>query len=282
MDLSALALAFGLAYSPVAVPVPRASPSAVAASRSAVFDSSGNPHTWDEALSDLATARIIAVGESHDDASHHALQAEVLTALASRVPLAVAFEMVCYEDQAVLDAFMAGTMSEPDFAVWWKKNWGYDYSLYRPIFAAAKAAKVPAYGINAPIDVIRSVGKGGIAGLSSSDRARIPASIQESGDGRYRDYVRDAVSGHGAPPAAVVRMIEAMSVWNETMGEKVSAIAAEGRSVLVIAGEGHVLFKAGLVESAARRGAAPSKVLLPMTGAPTPEDLQLGDWFRIP
>jgi uncharacterized iron-regulated protein len=282
MDLSALALAFGVAYSPVAVPAPQAAPSIAAPSPSAVYDSLGSPRTWDEAMSDLATAKIIAVGEAHDDASHHKLQAEVLTALASRVPLAVAFEMVSYEDQAVLDSFMAGAISESDFAVWWKKNWGYDYSLYRPIFAAAKAANIRAYGLNAPIDVIRSVGKVGISGLSPKDRARLPASIQESGDSRYRDYVRDAVSGHGAPPAAVLRMIEAMSVWNETMGEMASTIAAEGRSVLIIAGEGHVLYKAGLIESAARRGAAPAKVLLPMTGAPVPEDLPLGDWFRVP
>jgi uncharacterized iron-regulated protein len=282
MDLPALALAFGVSVAPMTIPTPIGVPMSAPAAASAVYDSSGAPRTWDDALSDLATARVVAVGESHDDASHHRLQAEVLTALASRVPLAVAFEMVCYEDQAVLDAYMAGTMSEPDFAVWWKKNWGYDFSLYEPIFAAAKAAKIRAYGINAPIDVIRKVGKAGIAALSAQDRARIPASIQESGDSRYRDYVRDAVSGHGAPPAAVGRMIEAMSVWNETMGEKVSLLTAEGRTVLVIAGEGHVLYKAGLIESAALRGAAPAKVLLPMTGAPKPDELALSDWFRIP
>jgi len=282
MDLPALALAFGVAFAPVQVPVPAAVPAAPAAVPSAVYDSSGAPRTWDEALADLATAKIIAVGESHDEISHHMLQAEALTALAARVPLAVAFEMVCYEDQAVLDSFMAGTMSEPDFAVWWKKSWGYDYSLYQPIFAAAKAANIRAYGINAPIDVIRLVSKQGLGGLSLQDRARLPIFIQESGDSRYRDYVRDAVSGHGAPPAAVNRMIEAMSAWNETMGEKISEIAAEGRTVLVIAGQGHVLYKAGLVESAARRGAASAKVLLPMSDAPTPEELALGDWFRIP
>ena len=282
MDLPALALAFGVSVAPIAVPAPSAVPVTTPASPSAVYDSFGSPRTWDEALSDFAIAKIVAVGESHDEASHHKLQAEVLTALAARVPLAVAFEMVCYEDQAVLNAFMAGTTSESDFAVWWKKNWGYDYSLYQPIFAAAKAAKVPAYGINAPIAVIRSVAKSGIGGLSPTDRARLPASIQESADIRYRDYVRDAVSGHGAPPAAVVRMIEAMSVWNETMGEKAAEIAAEGRSVLVIAGQGHVLFKAGLIESAARRGAAPAKVLLPMSGAPEPDELALADWFRVP
>jgi uncharacterized iron-regulated protein len=285
MDLTALALAFGTAWSPVAVTVPKgvpAGPAPAAAVAGAVFDASGAVRTWDEALAGLATARVVAVGESHDDAAHHQIQAEVLAALAARTPrLAVAFEMVGYEDQPVLDAFMSGATSEKDFAVWWKTNWGYDFSLYKPIFDAAKAAKIPAYGLNAPRDVIKSVGKKGLAGLTSAERARIPAAIAESSDARYRKYVLDSVSGHGAPPAAIPRMIEAMAVWNETMGEKVAGITAEGRTVLVIAGQGHVLYKSGILESAARRGAAPAKVLLPWAGAPQTDELALADWFRV-
>lgn len=280
MDLPALAAALGIAWTPT-VPVPKASPLAAGPYASAVFDANGTARTWDEALADLATARVVAVGESHDDAEHHKIQAEVLTSLAVRTPrLAVAFEMVGFEDQTVLDSYMSGALSETDFAVWWKTNWGYDFALYKPIFDAAKAAHIPAFGLNAARDVVISVGKKGVAGLTPAERARIPAKINESSDARYREYVLDAVSGHGAPPDAVGRMIEAMSVWNETMGEKVSEIAAEGRAVLVIAGQGHVFYKAGLIESAARRGAAPAKVLLPWTGAPEMSELALGDWFK--
>lgn len=266
---------------PVAVPVPRGVPVGPSPSPIAVVDSRGAARSWNEALADLATARIVAVGESHDAVAHHQIQAEVLTALAARLPrLAVAFEMVGYEDQGVLDAFMSGKTPEADFAVWWKANWGYDYALYKPIFDAAKAAGAPAYGLNAPRDVIKSVGKKGVAGLTPAERARIPAVIAESSDPRYRAYVLDSVSGHGVPPAAIPRMLEAMAVWNETMGENAAKLAAEGRVVLVIAGQGHLFYKAGLIESAARRGAASAKVLLPWNGAPQAKELALGDWFR--
>ena len=281
MDLPALALAAGIAWTPVAVPVPRGVPIGPAPAARAVFDSSGAARTWEEALDDLATARVVAVGETHDDAGHHKLQAEVLTALAARTPkLAVAFEMVGYEDQATLDAFMSGALSEADFSSWWKANWGFDFALYKPIFDAAKAAGVPAYGLNAPRDVIKSVSKKGLSGLTPTERTRIPSSIAESSDARYRDYVHEAVSGHGAPPASVGRMIQAMAVWNETMGEQIAIHAAEGRVVLVIAGQGHMLYKAGILESAARRGAGKGKALLPWTGAPKADELALSDWFR--
>lgn len=282
MNLSALALAMGVAWTPVSVTVPQGVP-ATPDAPSGVYDATGAPRTWDSALADLALGRLIAVGESHDEAAHHRIQAEVLAALASRTNnLAVAFEMVGYEDQAVLDQYMSGGTPEAEFAVWWKTNWGFDFSLYKPIFDAAKAANIKAYGLNAPRDVIKAVGKSGLSGISSAERARIPASIAESSDPRYRKYVLDSVSGHGAPPAAIPRMLEAMSVWNETMGEKAALLAAGGRTVLIIAGEGHVLYKAGILESAARRGAAPAKVLLPWAGALQGSDLALADWFRVP
>jgi len=283
MDLSALALSFGVAWSPVAVTVPKGVPvgPAPVAAAGSVFDATGTPRTWAEAVTAMALARIVAVGETHDDAEHHKIQAEVLTALAARVPLAVGLEMVAAEDQSVLDAFMSGATTENDFAAWWKLNWGFDYALYKPVFDAAKAAGVPVRGLNAPRAVVKAVGKKGLAGLTSAERARIPAVVLESADARYRAYVLESVSGHGAPPAAIPRMLEAMAVWNETMGENAAKLAAEGRVVLVIAGQGHVLYKAGVLESAARRGAGPAQVLLPWSDAPQPDELALADWFRV-
>ncbi len=283
MNLPALALAFGVAWTPVTVPLPKGARVVAPAAAGSVFDTTGAARTWDAALADLAAAAVVAVGESHDSVADHALQAEVLTALAARSPkMAVAFEMVGYEDQAVLDSFMSGALSEAGFAVWWKKNWGYDFSLYKPIFDAAKAAKIPAYGLNAPISLVRAVSKNGLASLAPADRARLPFQIMQSADARYRQYVLDAVSGHGPlTPDQLRNRLEAMAVWNEAMGERVSLIAAEGRTVLVIAGQGHVLYKAGLLESAARRGAGPVKALLPMADAPQPDELAYADWFRI-
>lgn len=248
----------------------------------AVFDARGARRTWNEALADLASARIVAVGEAHDNEEHHKIQAEVLTALAALTPrLAVAFEMVGFEDQAVLDTFMSGAMSEKDFAAWWNARWSHNFSLYKPIFDAAKAAKVPAYGINAPIDLVKAVSKGGLSSLSPSDRARLPFLIRESDDARYRAYVEESVSGHGElTPDQLKNRLQSMAVWNETMGEKATALTASGRVVLVIAGYGHVFYKAGVLESAARRGAGPVRAFLPWT-APQVGDLALADWFRV-
>ncbi len=283
MNLPALALSFGVAWTPVAVQIPEAAPVPAAAAPIVAVDANGTTRTWEEAIADLGTARVVAVGEQHNLLSHHLIQAETLTALAARTPrLAVGFEMVTIDQQPLLDAFMSGKTSEAEFAVWWKKIWGQEYAIYKPIFDAAKAAGAPAFGLNAPLNLVRAVSKNGLASLPAADRARLPAVIEESSDPRYRDYVLKSVTGHGQlTPEQIKNRLQSMAVWNETMGEKAAAIAASGRVVLVIAGQGHLYYKAGLAESAERRGTGPVKVLLPWVAMPTKDELALADWFRL-
>jgi uncharacterized iron-regulated protein len=266
MDLSALAVAAGLAgWTPSPVAAPRAAAPAreVPAAVVVVASPSGAIEDWDAFAGGLLAARVIAVGEKHDEASHHLVQAKVLSAVAERDSnLVVGLEMVSQDQQSALDDFRSGKTSEADFAVWWKKHWGFDYSVYKPIFDAARAKDLKIVGLNAPIALVKAVAKKGLSGLTPEERAALPSSIQESADARYQAFVKDSLSGHGLPPEAVSRMIEAQAVWNETMGAKTAELAAASR-VLVIAGQGHMLWRAGIPESAARRGAGPAVVVLP-------------------
>jgi uncharacterized iron-regulated protein len=266
MDLPALAVAAGLAGwtpSPMTTPRAAAAPHAVPADAVVVASPSGATTGWDGFINGLMAARIIAVGEKHDEASHHLVQAKVLAAVAERdADLVVGLEMVSQDQQQSLDDFRSGKMSEQDFSTWWKKNWGFDYAIYKPIFDAARAKKIKIFGLNAPIALVKAVAKKGLSGLSPTERAALPASIQESSDVRYRDFVKDSLSGHNLPPEAMARMIEAQAVWNETMGAKAAELSVTSR-VLVVAGQGHMLWRAGIPESAARRGAGPAAVVLP-------------------
>lgn len=285
MDLPAIALLAGLAaYTPVSVPTPTSSsPKSVlaAAGRVVVSSPSGLPIAWDSLIRSLLFTRIIALGEKHDETSHHLIQADVLSALADQDPsVTVGLEMISQDLQPSLDSFLSGSMSEPDFAAFWKKAWGFDYAIYKPVFDVARARRLRVVGLNAPIAVVVSVAKKGLAALTPAERALLPASIAESSDARYRAYVKDSLAGHKLPPEAEARMTEAQSVWNETMGAKVAELARDSR-VVVIAGEGHMFWRAGIPESAARRGAGPAVVILPSSSAPTPDELPTADDFVL-
>ena len=266
MDLSALAVAAGLAgWTPSPVTAPRAAsaPRAIPAAVVVVTAPSGSTMDWGAFADGLMPARVIAVGEKHDEPSHHLVQAKVLAAVAERDSnVVVGLEMVSQDQQQALDDFRSGKMSEADFSAWWKKTWGFDYSIYKPIFDAARSKNLRIVGLNAPIGIVKAVAKKGLSGLTPEQRAALPSSIQESADPRYQAFVKDSLSGHGLPPEAMARMIEAQAVWNETMGAKTAELAVSSR-VLVIAGQGHMLWRAGIPESAARRGAGPAAVVLP-------------------
>lgn len=266
MDLQTLAVAAGIAgWIPSPVAVPKAAPAmrATPAAVVVVASPTGAIIDWDKFAGGLMASRVIAVGEKHDEPSHHAVQAKVVAAVAERDPsVVVGLEMVSQDQQSFLDDFRSGKMSEADFSSWWKKTWGFDYGMYKPIFDAARAKNLQIVGLNAPIGLVKIVAKQGLAGLSAEQRASLPSSIEESSDTRYRDFVKDSLSGHGLPPEAMAHMIQAQAVWNETMGAKTAELAAKSR-VVVIAGQGHMLWRAGIPESAARRGAGPAAVVLP-------------------
>lgn len=323
MQISALALASALVgYTPPATQAPEiprtiAARGAAASAAPIVAAPAGNLVSRGSLGAALAAAQLVAVGEKHDSLAHHQVQAEMLSLLADRARrTAVGFEMISYEDQPKLDDFASGKTSESDFAAWWKSVWGYDYAMYKPVFDEARRRGLPLYALNAPSALAKAVSRGGLASLPPADRARLPSKIEESSDPRYREFVRQSVSSHGpmmeflmqrlgleiqsfatADPAVIERRIQAMAVWNETMGEQAARRIAEGHTLFLVAGEGHVLYKAGVPESAARRGVSTAVVVLPYPfmpedGVGVPEmlarlrdpaqdDIQQADYFRL-
>jgi uncharacterized iron-regulated protein len=213
----------------------------------------------------LATADIVYVGERHDYAPHHRVQAAVLAGLHRQRPnLVVGLEMIPHTRQAELDDFLSGQMSEADFATFWNTIWGFDYKLYKPIFDYARAHNVPMRALNAPRDVITQIARGGLTSLTPQQRAQLPAVVAPIRDPRYLAYVREAFAGHGPmPPDVLARMFEAQAAWNETMAEQVLKV---GQPVMVVAGSGHMLFSAGIAESVRNRRAASQRVVLPYPG----------------
>lgn len=263
---------------------PAVSGAALAAPQAVLVESpSGAVIVEADLFAGLSSARAVYVGEKHDDALHHGVQLGVLKGLHARRPgLVVGLEMVDVSGQASLDDWQAGRMSDADFKAFWKKAWGYDFALYEPILAYAKANAIPLKGLNAPIAVISKVYRGGLASLSPADRALLPARVEQTADAGYLAYITRAINeSHGNPPPdKLANMLEAQAAWNETMGAGVARLLSGGaEAVLVIAGAGHVYFGAGIAESAARRGAGEQAVVLPWPdgGGTAPLDDMLRD-----
>ncbi|MCG5051647.1 MAG: ChaN family lipoprotein [Myxococcales bacterium] len=223
----------------------------------------------DEAFAQrLRDARLIFVGEQHDDPAHHGFQHDVLARVHREDPsVGVAFEMLPYTLQEPLTAFAAGRLDEAAFtqAVDWEKTWGFPFGFYRPLLAFARTHGLPAYALNAPRTLSRKIYRGGLASLSPEEAKDLPD--MEPGPGAHREFAREAYGGHGHrrfSDPAFERFYEAQLTWDETMAAKLAAhLQGEGAPtrIVVVAGEGHTRPFA-IPDRALRRGGGPVLLLL--------------------
>ncbi|WP_231039255.1 ChaN family lipoprotein, partial [Nitratidesulfovibrio oxamicus] len=122
----------------------------------------------------------ILLGESHTSACDHRAQAAFITALlAEGARPAIGLEMVPRDGQPALDEFSRGAtpLDKLSDALDWPKTWGYDFELYKPVFAVADWARLPVHGLNVPQRVVRQVSRGGLESVAVADRVWLPPSI---------------------------------------------------------------------------------------------------------
>lgn len=228
----------------------------------------------DELLRILRPARVVYVAERHDRAPDHAVQLAVLAGLYRQDPsLALGVEMLPRSKQAMVDAYVRGDYDEEAFLahVDWERTWGFDFALYRPLFAFARERGIRIIALNARPELTRAVARNGLEGLEPALAEELPE--MDLDHQKHRDYVRRAFgltdeSGEEVHPGFVFESFyEAQVVWDETMAETVARTltsTAGPRRMVVIAGSGHVEFRFGIPDRAARRGAEPFRTVLPV------------------
>jgi uncharacterized iron-regulated protein len=224
-----------------------------------------------EALADtLAATRIVYIGEEHDSVEAHEAQRAIVEASIARDPqIAIGLEMVQHPFQPALDAYIEGTIDEAELLrrVEWEDRWGFDFAMYRPIFELARAHRVPLVALNARAEITRTVGRQGRDALSPEQAAEVPE--LDLTDAAHRAMIEEALSGHpNLTPELLERFYTAQVIWDETMADRAARFVAEhDRRMIVLAGVMHVYAGLGIPERAARRGATPYAIVLPIRAA---------------
>lgn len=84
--------------------------------RAPIFDSLGNRKTWNDLLATAEGADVIILGETHDDATGHALQQAFFNEALERWPdAALSMEMLDRSEQAAVDDYLAGISNKEAF-----------------------------------------------------------------------------------------------------------------------------------------------------------------------
>lgn len=102
-------------------------------------------------FSRLKTADIVLVGDFH--AQKQSTRGFLRIIRKIKAPFVIALECLTTKDQEAIGLYQAGEISEKDFLskVAWKKNWGFPWENYRPLFKWAQQHKIKIYGINGGI-----------------------------------------------------------------------------------------------------------------------------------
>ena len=238
--------------------------------------------SFDEMMSDLKSVRVVYVGERHTDPVHHRIQLEILRRLSGvHSDLQVGMEMFDHTYQAVLDRWSRGELDWQKFLeeTHWYANWRYPASLYEGILKFIKKRHLPLVGLNVPFNIPPKISIGGIDSLNAYEKKQLPARIDLT-NGAHREYVRKVFEGHRIPGRnSFENFYEAQCVWEDGMAEAI-ARHLDGHPMVVLLGDGHIIYKFGVPERAFKRtGASYRTVYLAPAGSSA--ELSYGDYIWV-
>jgi uncharacterized iron-regulated protein len=192
----------------------------------------------DALLADLRTARYVLIGEQHDHADHHRLQALILKGLAKTPIESVAFEMLNEDVRAGVP--LATDVALFEQATNWAKSGWPDFKLYRPIFDVIFKHGLRIEVAHPNRDTLRSVFTDGLTPWPPEQIKRlaldrpIDAQLQTS----LEAQIRKEHCGY-APEKIVKPMALAQNVKDAWMARALVDAAGDGARAL-IAGNGHI------------------------------------------
>lgn len=221
---------------------------------------------FERMIEELKGARLIFVGETHENMAHHLAQLEIIKAFRKAgKPFAIGLEMFTAENQGALDQWVSGKLDPESFIKLYYNNWHMAWPLYKDIFLYAREHRIPLIGLNVARSITHKVAQNGFAALSAKELGQLPAGITCVVDARYREFIeRVYLQGHAGKDTSFTHFCEAQMVWNKSMGKNLHKflIRHPDQPVIILTGSGHAM-KLGIAAEVFQNAASSVKVVLP-------------------
>jgi uncharacterized iron-regulated protein len=213
----------------------------------------------DKMLAVAGNARIVYVGETHDNPASHRLELQLLQSLSKLHPgrQALAMEMFSRSQQPALDRWVSGKLSEKEFLKEsrWHEYWGMNFAYYRDLLNFARDRQIPIIALNAEKSLVEAISSQAPEQMSAAERAQLPQ--LDLSDPYQRALVAAYFSDHVHGGMNLDSFVRAQTLWDDYMAESVARYLASpaGRDnyLLVIAGANHVSYGFGIPRRAFRR-----------------------------
>jgi uncharacterized iron-regulated protein len=211
----------------------------------------GKGIAFDRMITSLDRVNFVLVGEQHDNANHHRFQADVIRGLARRGrPVIVGMEMFHRTNQYPLDLWTLGRLNEQEFIEQsqWKTQWGFDYTIYKPIFDVVKEFRLRLTGLNIPREIVRKVGRQGWGALTPEEKMGVPE--LDLNRREHRTLFNSLMGGHPPGPGGE-NIYAAQVLWDTGMADSAlkyweRAMPSSNTAFVIVAGNGHVMYGQGI------------------------------------
>ncbi|MDJ0676345.1 MAG: ChaN family lipoprotein [Calothrix sp. MO_167.B42] len=245
------------------------------------FPASKCVSNWQQMLPELHKAQVVYLGETHDSEIDHQNQLKIIQELHKKnQKIAIAMEMFQAPYQGIVNQYLAGKITEAQLIEKseYNQRWGFPWEYYAPMLRFAKEKGLPVLALNTPSEVTRKVARQGLSSLTPAERKFIPPMKEIRTDNQeYRQLALAAfrqhqAGGHGNS-ASADRFFTAQVLWDETMAMGIAKFveAKPNYQVVVLAGQGHVVYGYGIPSRVKRRlkGIKQRSVLLSMPSGMT-------------
>ena len=200
-------------------------------------------------------AALLLVGEQHDEPVHHEQEREIVQALAVRGELAALALEMADSGASTIGLGPQATQEDVRRALRWDAE-GWRWSDYAPAVMAAVATGVPVVGINLERSHLRAaMGDAGLDGL-------LPGPAIKA----QQQAIRDGHCGL-LPESQITPMTRMQIARDRHMAAGLAQLAVPGKTVLLIAGAGHVDAQVG-VPRHLPEGLASRSIVLETTPGP--------------
>lgn len=183
---------------------------------------------WPARLQQVLPADVLLLGEQHDAAEHQRLQREAVQWLAARGMLAAVVMEMAEQGGSTAGLPTDATEAQAQAALNWQdKAW--PWAKYGPVVMAAVGAGTPVLGGNLPRSQMRAT-----MGQAQWD-AHLPAPALQ----RQYTEIRDGHCGL-LPESQIAPMARIQIARDASMAQVATSALQPGKTVLLIAGAGHV------------------------------------------
>jgi uncharacterized iron-regulated protein len=222
------------------------------------FDGQGNPVKLDDIVKAMSSNDVAFLGEEHDDAVGHAIEAELFKrAVEEYSPqrrVALSMEMFERDVQIVVDEYLRGLISEQHFLAS-SRPWGNYKTDYRPLLELAKEKHLDVIAANAPrryVNMVSRNGRDSLNGLSREAKTWLAPLPYPDPSSAYAEKFKAIMANSGDPSAKTMmgNIVYSQALWDATMANSIANYLSKNKGALVVHLNGgfHTESRLGTVE----------------------------------